>query len=74
MHIQEALTKENFFNEMMLKFPNAMKVFCKFIDDYKEAVGWNLLFGDTIKFHHLPHAMQQGIWLEYLCQERRMPI
>lgn len=69
---------------MMELYPNATKKFCDWIDEYKKEVNWNILFNDGYmkclekpirwidssapKFHDLPHAMQQGIWLEYLCQ------
>lgn len=76
MHIQETLTKENFWDEMMSKYPMAMKVFCNWIDEYKEAVNWNRIFGaneDTMqlhsskyKFHEIPYAMQQGIWIAFV--------
>lgn len=79
MNLESTLTKEDFFNEMKEKFPNAMKHFCDWIDEYKKAVHWNDLFGNTkiiqrehywadIKFHHLPYAMQYGIWIEYCRQ------
>ena len=84
MQIQQPLTKENFWNRMMELYPNETKKFCLWIDEYKEAVNWKGLFNDgatgykegsafkhkldSPKFHDLPHAMQQGIWLEYVCQ------
>lgn len=76
--IRKPLTKENFWNEMMEKYPNATKAFCDWIDEYKKAVGWGNLFNEGLpdtkgifseapKFHDLPYAMQVGIWLEYVC-------
>ena len=70
----ENLTKENFWNEMQNKYPLAFKDFSTWIDNYKKANNWNSLFPITerkkhwmdIKFHHLPIAMQMGIWNEYL--------
>ncbi len=46
---KECLTKENFWDEAMGKYPLAVTVFCEWIDKYKEKVGWNNLFGYTIK-------------------------
>lgn len=68
------LTKENFWNEMQQKYPLAMNDFCMWIDEYKKANNWSSLFPITkrknhwmdIKFHHLPIAMQMGIWNEYM--------
>lgn len=82
MKLTENLTKENFFNEMMELYPLAMKLFCKWIDDYKAEIGWNGLFGEhetklsgrmvccgiAPKFHEIPYAMQQGIWIEFVGQ------
>ena len=44
MKIKEILTKENFWNEMIQKYPKAMKIFCDWIDEYKKEVKWNDLF------------------------------
>lgn len=71
--IHENLTKENFWNELQEKYPYGMKIFCDWIDEYKKANDWDSLFPITkrkkhwmdIKFHHLPLAMQIGIWLEF---------
>lgn len=77
MQLDKPLTKENFWNEMMTTFPKSMKIFCAWIDEYKEAVFWKGLFGQhetkgrgiTIcssvapKFHDIPYEMQQGIWI-----------
>lgn len=64
----ENLTKENFFNEMYIKYPISMQRFCNWIDKYKKEVNWNELFGEKVKFHHLPISMQRGIWDEYYRQ------
>lgn len=74
MNLQTTLTKENFWNEMMRQYPRAAARFCKWIDEYKKAVEWDMLFANThmakkIKFHDIPHAMQQGIWIEFARQE-----
>lgn len=75
MHLQQPLTKENFWNEIMKKFPKATKVFCEWIDEYKKEVNWVHLFNqeqflvpDQVKFHDIPHAMQEGIWIEFVRQ------
>lgn len=56
-----SLTKENFWNGLMERYPEGTKHFCEWIDKYKEEVGWNKLFGEGIKFHDLPIDMQYGI-------------
>ncbi len=78
MEIEETLTKENFWNQIYIDYPKACKLFCNWIDEYKKAVDWNDLFNDDItnladgykvpKFHEIPHAMQQGIWIEFVNQ------
>lgn len=65
----ENLTKENLFNDLYLKYPDAMNVFCEWIDGYKEAVDWIGLFGNEIKFHHIPGEMQCGIWIEFMLSQ-----
>ena len=74
---KETLTKENFWNEIYLKYPNATKIFCGWIDEYKISVGWESLFNAGIslganeaiskskKYHELPYAIQQGIWIQF---------
>lgn len=66
------LTKENFWNDLFQKYPTATKIFCQWIDRYKESVNWVLLFGQdertrdmTPKFHQIPIAMQMGILLQF---------
>jgi hypothetical protein len=44
MQLEETLTKENFWNGMMEKYPKATKSFCDWIDEYKKAVNWDKLF------------------------------
>lgn len=82
MNIEQNLTKENFLDRMMQLYPNTTTRFCKWVDEYKEAVGWNKLFNDGIeryvpgsaftatvyapKFHDLPYAIQMGIWILYV--------
>jgi len=48
MKIEESLTKENFWNEIETKYPNAFKIFTDWIDKYKKAVDWNDLFRDHL--------------------------
>lgn len=55
----ENLNKENFFNEQMKLTPLAMADFCKFIDDYKEMVGWQHLFADYKDFK--PESLEGGV-------------
>lgn len=81
MRLQEPLTQENCFNELRAKYPKAMKKFCDWIDEYKEASGYNRLFAKTgtirhgtpvfkgaPKFHEIPYAMQLGICAEFFTQ------
>ena len=69
MILREGLTKENFFNEMEQQFPNAMKLFCEWIDEYKKAVNWNERFDSESlginEFNDLPYDMQVGIWIKF---------
>lgn len=76
------LNKANFFDEAFEKYPDAAKKFHTWIDNYKKEIGWNKLFGNTIridirdfidaarapKFHELPFDMQKGIILRFLCE------
>ena len=68
------LTKENFFNALREKHPQAVEFFCRWIDEYKKSVNWNKLFNSDSdyqdangknapapKFHELPFEMQNGI-------------
>lgn len=36
MQFRPALTKENCFNELQRMWPNAMKEFCDWVDEYKK--------------------------------------
>lgn len=56
MLLRKGLTKENFFNEMMEQFPNATKLFCDWIDEYKKMVNWNKLFNDTYSQNNIKRA------------------
>lgn len=57
----KGLTKENFWNSLRDIYPEAVDHFCKWVDKYKEEVGWGALFVPGIKFHDLPYDMQNGI-------------
>ncbi len=59
------LTKENFFNDLQVKYPHAMHYFQDWIDQYKKENNWQELFGWDLKFHHLPFDMQRGILTRY---------
>lgn len=54
-------TKENFWDEIKLKYPEAFEHFSNWIDEYKKEIGWDKLFQDGVKFHDLPFEMQNGI-------------
>ncbi len=74
----ESLTKENFWNELAEKYPEQMKQFGLWIDEYKKRVGWHNLFhldnpnafqggpsNFKRKYHELPIAMQFGIFYQF---------
>lgn len=82
----EGLTKENFWNEMVEKYPLAMEKFSSWIDQYKKDNNWKALFTNhdcecpsdydsTIdlspKVHNLPLAFQVGIFNQF-CAEQEM--
>lgn len=70
MNLTEALTLTNFWNDLKAKYPEGLKIFTDWVDEYKKAVYWKGLFGAEIirapKFHELPYAFQLGIWLEFV--------
>lgn len=55
------LGKDNFWEPIKEKYPLAVERFCEWIDEYKEIVGWNKMFGSNVKFHDIPYEMQMGI-------------
>lgn len=64
----ENINKENFFNGMMEKYPDATQRFCDWVDNYKKEVKMNRWrFNNAedelqgLKFHHLPYEMQKGV-------------
>lgn len=78
MNIHDTLTKENFWNEIEVRFPKSTKLFLKWIDVYKQKTEWNKLFNSDSeyqnaegknaaapKFHEISYEMQQGIWISF---------
>jgi hypothetical protein len=79
--LYDNLNKQNFWNDLKIKCPNAVAHFCIWIDQYKLVTDWNKLFNEkTIpppingysdivlkapKFHDLPVEMQLGILIRY---------
>lgn len=79
-----SLTKENFWNDLADKYPEEMKHFCAWIDEYKKRVDWDELFNSNStfidgagegapapKYHDLPIAMQIGIFIQYYLENPR---
>lgn len=70
------LSKKGFWDILYKKYPNDMQHFCNWIDQYKNNVNWKSLFPIAsrnhywvdMKFHHLPIAMQIGIFLQYVSE------
>lgn len=56
----ESLTKENFWNDLQGKYPEQMKQFCAWVDEYKKRVDWNAVFNyeqshnDLYKKYNIP--------------------
>lgn len=71
--IMNTMTKENFWNEIEQRWPGEFIEFKEWIDEYKKQVQWESLFPilprehhyTAIKFHHLPDAMQLGVFIQY---------
>lgn len=57
----ESLTRENFWNNIAEKYPDAMENFSEFLQVYKLSINWDSLFGDGLDFYQLPYEMQTGI-------------
>lgn len=76
----ERLTKENFWNDLNNKYPEIMWKFKTWIDEYKKSVAWKILFNDESeikvgskigpKYHDLPYAMQVGIFLQFVAENK----
>lgn len=73
------LTKENFWNALYEKYPEGMKVFSLWIDEYKKrhemfkdkkieppVNGFSPVIIKAPKYHDLPLAMQVGVFLEFI--------
>jgi hypothetical protein len=81
----ENLNLENFWNPQRAQTPEAVDVFCKWVDEYKKRNNWKALFNEGIcnypinadimekshapKFHDLPWAMQMGILQEFAASQ-----
>ena len=81
----ETLSKENFWNALYEKYTGEVQVFCDWIDEYKKrmyyideferSINWEVLFFNNsptpqkIKFHHLPIAMQWGIFQQFCAEQ-----
>lgn len=78
MNITESLTLENFWNELKARYPEGLKIFTDWIDEYKKTVDWDKLFNGrgypivvlAPKYHELPYAFQLGIWLEFIASRK----
>lgn len=81
MYGNAPLTQENFFDEMQRRFPAGTQMFMDWFGSYRDRVGWHALFNSDSdyqnsqgknapvpRFEQLPHAMQMGIYLEFLRQ------
>lgn len=55
------LNKENFWDKIKEKYPEAFEHFSAWINDYKVEIGWGAIFNGGVKFHDLPFEMQNGI-------------
>lgn len=66
------LNKENFWDELERQFPDAVKRFYDWIDEYKIEAGWDKIFkcnegtGQVVKFHEVPVEIQMGIISRFL--------
>lgn len=70
---QTNLNKENFWNEINMKYTEEMNQFSRWIDEYKLKIDWSQLFrlGGEIKFHDLPIALQIGIFIQFTYETDR---
>lgn len=60
--------------ELAARYPDGIKIFQEWFENYKERVNWQKLFGEVITPHYvhkgpdfeeLPEALQLGIWQEF---------
>ena len=69
MKAKQPLTKENFWNEMEQLYPEGLRIFDAWLEEYKARIKWLHVFGlergKYIKYHDLPLAMQAGIFMEF---------
>lgn len=78
MNKLENLTKENFWNDLKVKYPLGVQAFCDWVDEYKKVNNWDELFNEgdsdgddsyyrkSPKYHDLPLAFQLGIFAEFI--------
>ncbi len=66
------LTYENYWTKMTEGYPDQVKKFGDWIDQYKKCIAWNKFFTyhspegiKSWKYHDLPLAMQLGIFHQY---------
>lgn len=68
MIVYENLDDAGFWNQLLVKFPEAVEHFDKWFEEYKTAQNWKVLFnseGHAPRFPDLPVEMQQGILMRY---------
>jgi hypothetical protein len=73
-----SLSKEGFWDALILDYPKQVKRFYDWIDHYEQRNDWDFLFLNNrmsrpfpeklIKYHDLPVAMQIGIFLQYAAE------
>lgn len=75
------LSKDNYFDRLMQKYPKAMELFRMWVDRYKTTVDWKTLFCDdkiiplsreNVKFHDLPYELQYGVILRFFAERGRL--
>lgn len=71
----ERMTKADFWDKIQLEYAEEMGEFKDWIDEYKRREEWDQYFNrfcteeQKIKFHHLPNAMQIGIFIQYTIEQ-----
>lgn len=77
MKKKQNLTKENFWDDVAIRFPKAFYVFTQWLDEWKNTYGTNNWVDFSIpvepkdiKFHDYPYAMQLGIMIEFMVDKR----
>lgn len=63
----EKLSKENFWDELAIRFPAASKIFFIWLEQWKAKVKWKTMFFVT-KFYDVPIEMQYGIILQFIVE------